>query len=295
MNESSKIDALIKLLDDPDEQIYTQIKDELISIGGKIIPRLELFWEEHQYELSVQERVEEIIHKIQFDTVLDNLQEWLDNPAKDLIDGAICVARYQYPDIDPDRIRDQINQLRNAIWLELSEEMTSYEKVNILNRVIYDEFGFRGNKQNFHSPQNSFINDVFETKKGNPLSLSIIYSYVAQSLDIPIFGVNLPNHFVLAYVDTENIIELLDHVDKDDEILFYINVFSRGTIFSKSEIDKFLKQLDIEKNERFYSPCSNTEIIKRMVVNLHNSYTKLGFQDKVEELDKILKLFKSEE
>lgn len=295
MKENSKIDALIKLLDDPDEQIYSQIKDELISIGGKIIPRLELFWEEHQYELSVQERVEEIIHKIQFDTVLDNLKEWLENPSKDLIDGAICVARYQYPDIDPDRIRDQINQLRNAIWLELSEEMTSYEKVNILNRVIYDEFGFRGNKQNFHSPQNSFINDVFETKKGNPLTLSIIYSYVAQSLDIPIFGVNLPNHFVLAYVDTENMIELLDHVDKDDEILFYINVFSRGTIFSKSEIDKFLKQLDIEKNESFYNPCSNTEIIKRMVVNLHNSYTKLGFQDKVEELEKILELFKSEE
>lgn len=291
MNEDAKIDALIRLLDDPDEKIYSQIKDELISFGGKIIPRLEIFWEEHQYELNLQERVEEIIHKIQFETVLENIQEWLDDPSKDLIDGAIAIAKFQYPDLDADKIRDQINRIRNAVWLELAEDQTSYEKVNILNRVLYDEFGFRGNKKNFHSPQNSFINDVLESKKGNPLSLSLIYSYIAQSLDVPIYGVNLPNHFILAYVDTENIIELMDHVDKDDEVLFYINVFSRGTIFSKSEIDKFLKQLDIKKNEKYYAPCSNTEIIKRMLVNLHNSYSKLGFKDKVEELDKILQLF----
>jgi regulator of sirC expression with transglutaminase-like and TPR domain len=292
MKEDNKINALIKLLDDPDEQIYSQIKDELISIGGKIIPRLEVFWEEHQYELNIQERVEEIVHKIQFETVLENIKEWIENPAKDLIDGAVCIAKYQYPDIDSDKVRDQINRIRNAVWLELSDELTSYEKVNILNRVMYDEFGFRGNKKNFHSPQNSFINDVLDTKKGNPLSLSIIYSYVAQSLDVPIYGVNLPNHFVLAYVDKDNILELMDHVNKDDEILFYINVFSRGTIFSKSEIDKFLKQLEIDKNEHFYQPCSNTEIIKRMLVNLLNSYTKLGFEDKIAELQTILNLFK---
>ena len=294
MAEDTKISALIKLIDDPDEQIYSQIKSELISIGGKIIPRLEMFWEANQYELNIQERVEEIIHEIQFDTVIDNLKEWIEGPSKDLIDGAICIAKYQYPDVDQNKVRDQINRVRNAVWLELSDDLTSYEKVNILNRVIYNEFEFRGNKKNFHSPQNSFINDVLETKKGNPLSLSVVYSYVAQSLDVPIYGVNLPNHFILAYVDTENMIELMDNVDKDDDILFYINVFSRGTIFSKSEIDKFLKQLDIDKDEKYYHPCSNTEIIKRMIVNLHNSYKKLGFEDKTEELDQLLALFKSD-
>ena len=75
------------------------------------------------------------------------------------------------------------------------------EKVRVLNHIIFDVHGFSGNTANFHAPQNSYINNVLESKKGNPLSLSVLYAVIAQRLDVNIYGVNLPEHFILAYVE----------------------------------------------------------------------------------------------
>jgi regulator of sirC expression with transglutaminase-like and TPR domain len=79
--------------------------------------------------------------------------------------------------------------------------MTPQEQVLVMNKVLFDIHGFAGNTTNFHAPQNSFINTVLESKKGNPLLISIIYILMARQLDIPIYGVNLPEHFILAYQD----------------------------------------------------------------------------------------------
>ena len=57
--------------------------------------------------------------------------------------------------------------------------------------------------RNFHAPQNSFISDVLNDKKGNPLSLSLLYLIIAQKCELPIKGVNLPKHFVIAYTHEE--------------------------------------------------------------------------------------------
>jgi hypothetical protein len=71
-------------------------------------------------------------------------------------------------------------------------------------------------------------------------------------------------------------------------VLFYINPFSKGAVFSKREIDAFLKQLKLDNLEMFYEPCSNLEIIKRLLRNLITSYEKLGYPDKSKELKALL-------
>ena len=146
---------------------------------------------------------------------------------------------------------------------------------------------FSGNTVNFHAPQNSYINTVLETRKGNPLLLCVIYAVIAKQLDLPIYGVNLPEHFVLAYKNDMNDVKLnLPGSTKD--VLFYINPFSKGTVFDKKEIDSFLKKLKIEPKEFFYEPCTNVDIIKRLIRNLVYSYDKLGHNDKSSELNYML-------
>jgi len=125
---------------------------------------------------------------------------------------------------------------------------------------------------------------VLESKKGNQISLAIIYSIIAQKLDIPIYGVNLPQHFILAYED-EN-----EKAADENGILFYINVFNKGYVFGKKDIDQFLKQLNIQPEKFFYEPCSNTEIIKRVLRNLISSYEELGSEEKVKELRDLLEV-----
>src|SRR5690606_29619161 len=98
--------------------------------------------------------------------------------------------------------------------------------------------------------------------------------------------INLPRHFVVAYMDKMSL--LREQKLADAEVLFYINPFSRGMVFGKGEIDNFLKQLEVEPNELFYRPCTNIEIIQRNLTNLHYSYEQLGYLDKAAELERLL-------
>jgi len=110
-----------------------------------------------------------------------------------------------------------------------------------------------------------------ESRKGNPLSLSLIYSIVAQSLDIPVFGVNLPNHFILAYLD-ENGSSLFLPDKNEYGVLFYVNPFSKGSILDANSIKEFLDGLHLPHNREYFEPCSNSAIMRRMLTNLIASF-----------------------
>ncbi len=290
MINDQEIKALISLLDDPDEFIYTEVRNKIMSLGDATIPFLEEYWENHPMNHESQERIEDLIQQIQFDTTYSNLENWVNKENPDLLRGAILINQFQYPDMDPKAVVDLIDKIKRDIWLEITPNLTSFEIIKVINKVLFDTYGFSGNKKNYHSPHSSFLSNVTETKKGNPLSLAIIYLLVTQDLGLPIFGVNLPSHFVLCYLDELNTNIHLTEMESED-VLIYINPFSKGTLFDKNEIDSFLEQLKIPKKEEFYSPCSNIDIIKRMVNNLIFSYEKLGYNDKADVMRKILRLF----
>ncbi|MBL4624198.1 MAG: transglutaminase family protein [Flavobacteriales bacterium] len=289
--ENSEIRALISLLDDPDKKIYTQIENKLISMGEDVIPYLETAWEYDSWGIAFQDRIENIIHTIQFEQVKERLNNWAIHSENDLLKGMILIAQYQYPDLDENRIHEQIEKIEKDVWLELNNTLTALEKVRIINHIMFEVHGFSSNVKSFHSPQNSFINEVLDSKKGNPISLAILYSIIAQKHDMPLIGVNLPKHFILGYRD-DFMIDL--RPDDDVKVLFYVNPFSRGAVFSKREVDDFLKQLDIEPKPSYYLPCTNIEIMVRVLNNLIYSYEKLGYSDKVNELKELKGLLKKE-
>jgi regulator of sirC expression with transglutaminase-like and TPR domain len=281
----AEIKALIQLLDDDDVGIVSHVSDRIRTFGKKIIPDLEDAWD-HCFDPIMQQRIEELIHNIQIDNLTAELKQWA-LFQKDILAGALIVAKHQYPDLNEQEVYSTLNLIKRSIWLELNDQLTSFEKINVMNRVLFDTHMFKGNTTNFHSPGNSYINIVLESKKGNPLLLSIIYMYLATQLDMPVYGVNLPEHFVLAYMDEADIVpEALS--DSETEVLFYINPFSRGTIFNRNEINEFLSKLKLQPMPEYYAPCSNIDIIKRMLRNLIFSYQKIGNTDKVAELEKML-------
>src|SRR3954465_14583356 len=275
--------ALITLLDDPDEGIYSQVKDRFVTLGPPAIPHLETAWE-NSFDAIMQKRIETIIHTIQFETLQKALKQWANDEADDLLKGVLLLARYQYPDLDENKIRKQIQQIKQDVWLELHDDLTALEKVKIINHILFEVHQFSGNITNYHAPQNSFINNVLESKKGNPVMLSIVYALICKELNIPVYGVNLPQHFVLAYVnDYANLIDV-NNKTLSNNILFYINPFSKGLMFHQKDIDQFLKQLNLEPEAKYYLPCSNVDILKRCINNLIYSYEKLGYLEKVDEL-----------
>ena len=292
-----EISALISLLEDPDQEIYNHVKEKVLLLGSTAISYLGEYKLDHPESDLVNNRCDELLAELKSQGIERQLNEWLDLNEEDLLEGVLLVAKYQYPELNEDEVRRELNKIRQDIWLELTENLTAFEKINVMNHILFEVYGFAGNKKNFHAPKNSFINAVLETKSGNPLSLSIIYLITAQSLDIPIYGINLPNHFILAYKDENKIIEELrefsPEIEHKEDVLFYINPFGNGAILNKSQIDNFLKHLKVEPKERHFKPCSNKDIVKRLFNNLVYAYQKLGFNEKVDEVIKIASVLKS--
>jgi regulator of sirC expression with transglutaminase-like and TPR domain len=283
MIDPIEIKSLIRLLDDPDKEIFEHIHDKLASYGSEAIGYLESAWEE-AFDPIQAERIANLVHEIQFGIVKEELKLWYQGGSFDLLQGVLTINKYQYPDLDEQKIINQIEAIKRDIWLQMIYDGSPAEQVKLINHVFYNIHGFSGNTSNHHDPQNSYLNQVLETKKGNQISLAIIYSIIAQKLDIPIYGVNLPQHFILAYVDESMETEF------EGGILFYINAFNRGLIFGRRDVDMFLKQLKLHAEKQFYEPCSNADIIRRILRNLISAYENLGSTEKVAELNELLEI-----
>jgi hypothetical protein len=117
MGQQASTKALISLLDDPDETIFEQIRNMLIQKGVSIIPELEDSWENEDFGHLFQSRLEDIVHQIQFDHLKVILQNWLNSPEKDLLEGALIVAKYRYPSLEDAPIKSELKRIQKAIWL----------------------------------------------------------------------------------------------------------------------------------------------------------------------------------
>ena len=283
-----EIFALVRLIDEPDQEIYKLVREKILTHGIEAVSFLEKAWDNDPNKI-VQDRLEEIIHTIQFNNIQIELKKWKDIGSNNLLLGYILITKYQYPEFDEEKVRLELDRIKQDIWLELNDELTGFEKIKTINRILFDLYKFEGNTANMYSPINSYLINLLETKKGNQISLSLLYLILAQMLNLPVYGVNLPEHFVLAYMNEFCEVDS----EKIDSVIFYINPYSKGIIFTSREIDIYLKQLKIDPIKSYYLPCSNIDIIIRLLKNLIFSYEKLNQKNKVEELEELIKLLES--
>jgi regulator of sirC expression with transglutaminase-like and TPR domain len=190
------------------------------------------------------------------------------------------VATYQYPDLEFIKIKDQVQQIYYETWLEFKPDAVPLDQIKIINSVIFNKLKFSPNTKNFHSVGNSMINVVLESRKGNPISLCCLYMLVAQRMKLPIYGVNLPNLFILTY--------------KQGRHQFYINVFNKGLVFSKQDIDNYLSNLQLKPNDIYYQPCSHLDIVRRVLRNMMVAFEKAGEEEKELEIRGLLEVLSDE-
>jgi regulator of sirC expression with transglutaminase-like and TPR domain len=272
--QETEIKALISLLDDDDKQVVSHVEEKIISLGKDVIPYLEKEWET-SFSPALQSRIEDIIHILQYDLLKSRLLEWYRTPEKDLLTAMWLVATYQYPDLEIEKLRQELEQIYYETWLEFRPDLYPIDQIKVVNSVLFNKLKFGANTKNFHSPGNSLINVVLETRKGNPITLCVIYMLVAQKLKLPVQGVNLPNLFILTYKDTQN-------------NQFYINAFNRGLIFSRQDIENYINELHLVPQDSFFEPCETIEIVRRALRNLIMSFEKMGEHAKAEEVKLLL-------
>lgn len=273
--DEKELKALVTLLEDDDSEVKTHVEQKIISLGTQTIPFLEEEWES-SFNPEVQRRIEDIIHILQFELLQERIKEWKNQYSDDLLKGIWLVATYQYPDLDFEELKAEFEQIYHHVWRDFKEDLSPTDQVKVLNSIIFNKLRFRANTKNFHSPSNSMINVVLQSKRGNPITLCAIYMIIAQQLNMPVYGVNLPNLFILTY--------------KQGEKQFYINVFNKGLVFSKEDIDNYIEHLGLPLKEAFYEPCDHNTIMIRCLRNLIVSFEKLGDYSKADEMKILMEL-----
>ncbi|MBV6648034.1 MAG: transglutaminase family protein [Cyclobacteriaceae bacterium] len=271
--KDTELKALVTLLEDDDTEVVSHVENQIMSFGTSVIPFLEHEWE-ISFNPTIQRRIEDLIHQLQFELVQERLIKWKEENQEDLLEGLWLVATYQYPDLEYEDVMGELEQVYVDTWRELKEDLSPFDQVKIINSVLFDKFKFRANTKNFHSPANSMIQAVLESKKGNPISLCAIYLLIARKLDMPVHGVNLPNLFILTY--------------QGESIKFYINVFNKGLIFSRDDIDNYIDHLQLTPQDIYYEPCTHLDIVLRFLRNLVVSFEKVGDYHKSDEVKIIL-------
>lgn len=280
VQRNRELEALIRLLDEPDPDIYIRIHDQIFLHGYSAYPVLHEALNHHLQPL-MQERLRSIMHRLNLEHVRSELRNWKMLGGSNLLLGYLLITRYEYPSLDEEQVRNDLDAIRQDIWLELNPNLTALEIIRIMNRILFGVYKFEGDRSNYYNPSNSYINQVLANRKGNPLALAIIYQVLAGYLNLPVFGVNLPEHFILAYVSDHSV---LPGPASQPDVLFYINPFSNGAVFFRQQIDDFLEQIHTEPRDIFYYPCSNTDIILRLIRNLTNAYEKTGNPSQAQEL-----------
>lgn len=277
---NNEVKALLYLLDDEDPEVVDEVYKKIMSVGEAIIPFLEKEWESIM-DATSQKKIENLIHSLQFKQVKKRLTEWSKSEQKDLLEGLWIIATYQYPDLELKKLREDFEQIYYETWLEMENDLAPQEQIRLLNNIIFSKLKFSGNTKNYYSPSNSMINIVLESKKGNHISLSMVYLLIAQKLKIPVYGVNLPIIFILTY--------------KNEDTQFYINTFNKGIIFSKADVENFLDQQKLKPLPMFFEPCSSIDIVKRMLRNLVVAFEKLSENSKIAEVQELLNSISDDE
>src|SRR3989442_3663548 len=193
-----QIRALIRLLSDEDARVARTIAGKLAEIGEPAVPLLREA-EIEQPEMAA--RISEILDDIQGQRLEGEFHALsaCEDEDLDVETGAFLIAQFAYPDLDVTPYTKLLDAMAREMRDRLGRKASSEEIVKTINRYLFVEQGFAGNTSQYYDVDNSYLNKVLEQKTGIPISLSAVYLLVGKRLELPVFGVGMPGHFLVKY------------------------------------------------------------------------------------------------
>lgn len=264
MNQS-EFDSLIMLLDDPDPSVAAAVQQRLRNGGADIIPNLEKVWQTSTDNATVK-MLEHLIHDIRIDGIASNLAKWSKAGADNLLAGVAVYNRLLFPNVTIDTIKAKIDSICKPIWTEFNSSLTALEKVRIINHFLFNQ-----NKYTYSddfSTQSHFLSTLLNTGRAHTNILAVLYAIVAQHLQLPVYCVELPSALTLCYIDELN-------SGFDNNVLFYIDVRTRGTAYGSSEITDYLRSSNTDDDEKYYKPCGNLNTVRYLLYSLAQCFRRL--------------------
>lgn len=276
----SEIKAIAKLLKSQDESTQKLLEDQFKTFDVKLLR--EINNEIPLDDIGTRKQYLDLVLRIKRGSLKQDFTKWNKDFSSDLEQGIFLIALFDNPLLDIDYYLNILKEWSETLSKSLNKIKVKNDPTSIINEVnhfLFMELGFKGNKENYYDPDNSYIDKVIEKRIGNPIALSMIYLLITKRLGLPFSGVNMPAHFLIQYLDTFEPI--------------YIDPFSQGEIITKSVCQDRIKTLKLAWQEDYLASPNNKQIISRMIQNLINIYHNEGELELKDYLEGYLRVLKS--
>lgn len=177
--------------------------------------------------------------------------------------AALLLAEYLSGPLDTAYYLSLLDEMADTVQPAVLSAETELAAVEVLNQYLFGRLNFRGNSENYYHVYNSFLNKVLELRAGIPITLSVIYLEVAWRLGLPVWGVGLPSHFIIAYGPSDRPI--------------YIDVFNQGVRLSEADCLALARtpMSNLQAFQaHFLKPVTKKAILYRMLLNLKQIYLR---------------------
>ena len=267
---SRHVSRLVEQLDDDRFQVRRRAHARLLALGDDVIP---LLLQRQRFESPEQRlRVQRILDTLQHRLVDDGFRQLASLPDAQLdLDRAMwLISRIVNPLARRDDLQKQLDGLAQRVRQRLGAGVNPRtapprEVVDALRHVLFEEFRLRGAVSNYDDPRNSSLESVLDRRQGLPILLSHIMISVAQRLDVPLVGIQIPGRYMVKYDGTRSPAGF----PADDLI---IDPFGGGRILTAEELRRLVPGVRPEHLQ----PSPRRDSIARMLRNLVSDYAVIG-------------------
>lgn len=280
MSIDTELKSIVTLLDDTDDFVVKAINKRMLGRGASVLSDLEeLYNREKSYKTKGL-----IADKIQFlsnEFVLEEFENMLLRDYPDLERGIYLISKLIVPDIDEIYFKDLIGVLIRDLVEEINDRKTALEKMQIFNHIFYHRLLFKCGDYPVTRESTTVLTSVLSSRHGIPLSISLVYFLLARCVGLEVYPMCFPGGFVPSYVE-------------NDKILFYMDIFRDGEIFSESRLKYYLENQGVDIDTSAFEVRDDRTLLLVYLEVLHFMYTQKEDEYLVSVLDRALRLFGDE-
>jgi regulator of sirC expression with transglutaminase-like and TPR domain len=256
--------ALAKLLDDPSPTVRTALLAYLGARGTQAEDFLRGLARSGTGPVALA--AAQYLKELNFSDPAEEFRVFIRSLNYELETGMLLLARTVNPQLDAGICHSALDAMADRCRELITEPSGPREKCRVINRVLFHEWGLRGDVEHYTDPRNSFLDQVLLRRKGIPLTLTVIYLLAADRLGMTLHPVALPGFFLVA--------------GESDAVPFYIDPFEQGTLRSETEVIQLLRARQYFPQAGDLSPSPVREVLARCCRNLVNHFREAGDLDK---------------
>lgn len=266
--------SLVTLLEEEDPASLALVRSKILGVGSAIMPYLDELRSAATPEMAV--RLDSVAGEVRFQDLRRDFVRLSLAKVPDLEEGAMLISRFGFADVDASVYRAWLDRVAASVADDIPDDAGIGESVRRLSNHLFHALGFAGNETRYYDADNSYLSRVIDTRRGIPVTLSVLLLLLARRLRLPVYGVGTPGHFLAGF--------------KEGGASLFVDCFRGGQLMTLPEVKRMLVRNGYDWRPELGKPVGSRDILARMLRNLISIYQKTGAVERAERLSTLVEI-----